>query len=1500
MMEQLKPSIILDKALDTSKLTRKEITVTRGGTTFKQTRWVRPEQVINKPKENSQDDEIGTAKWLLDKDRDDNYKPIDKTKLVQPTGDIEDLYKRAQAVRPVFREWMEQVKNELGAAELLSRPALKSKERVKEKIAADGEKDASHIYDIDGHTLVFDDLDGVARALKYFLAHKATIRVKNNFAHPTALGYRDININVKLPNGMISEVQLNTKAMLEAKEKTAHIFYEVSREAETQCPPPPPPAPYSDVVEAQRAIYRYAWDFSRSQRDFDETSFNASVFEIARPFWSKSINIIAQDATWLSEKTRKAFQALGSKANTLSSTSKNFSPSLSKSSFGIIVPPYAKHSTDKGRFAIGIDNITKSINKNKLIRKPVIVLREGKTYQATRWVRPNEVASQDIKESQAFGDSGDSEHYMLQMVNDKPIEYDEKTIKIVYGSKDAYERANAQLLLNSFAPRGDEDLYTKAGDGQVREHGEAESGGGARRRAAPVSPLLSEANKPVHPAFTENRKGQRRVSFVGQTVSGPKDIAELFQVYRNPQIESFHIIYLDSKGKILAHNAISSGTPGMTIAFHRWSDSGERWILNNRIDRLGADNVIILHNHPSGDVTPSSEDMAVTEAYSKMLGDKFGGHVIIDHDEATFIDSRAQSAVSLSYTPKEGSYDINLKYQIKGYSDAAKYAIDVMSVSGRKGALILTDTYLRIIEWRPFESANPRDIYQAVNESGGARAFIATSDADFFDSVIEADNKAKSNGGKYRVLMDVVLVDKGKFINNSQRDINGTDHYAYIINKKANRKAVSTKISKYLFEPHTDKYEKALEGKNMYDELLKARNPKLVQRIITVHGPEGVFQRRAWVLPSEVHTMEPHKTIVVPYVAEGGSAYEPIPDAVKNKEPRLITVEIASKGRKYLKAHYKGKTFDFNVAINDVTKDFEPGKSYTFPAIEQKEVNKYGTKLTYWPVDVDAEKRAEIEKKNEIEHEKNKAALQQRIEAENKKEIERWLGYVEDKANDGYLYQNGVSKLKELHIEKWPDLDERLKEAMTKAERVALRMDTKKNLEHIEDNLGKYWSTKGESRVLENIAKLKNQYGVDTEKYESKLKELKEAYERQKEYRETRGYKGKVYHIAGGSGYGFHEFYPDTVIRNPEYELLGYTRNGEPKYLYVLSASKEYYPYDGMSFGVGDEKGYVYEAFTREATEDESEQLRKEDERRERIAKVKGREEEIIDFIKTKGEFPHGDNNPEGERLLDTQDIYGGGDWFVVGNDYIWYVRNNGMDTDNWGINNVRTGGAGAIGWRVPYSKELADELRRLDQIMKMPELEKVSIKKAIVNIGSKLLGRKEKSKANGLIARMKKLYPDEFAVGAKVEMEHTNDPHIAEIIAAQHLSENDKYYKKLLAADLVDEPEAIVEAKKMGLSKSIRFVISKSLPEEGDVEYTHKTPPKGYPKTKKKYADPNNYKYPLDTEKHVRAAIAYFSKPKNYSIYSPDERHAMWNRILRAAKKFGIEVSDENKFEKQ
>jgi hypothetical protein len=82
----------------------------------------------------------------------------------------------------------------------------------------------------------------------------------------------------------------------------------------------------------------------------------------------------------------------------------------------------------------------------------------------------------------------------------------------------------------------------------------------------------------------------------------------------------------------------------------------------------------------------------------------------------------------------------------------------------------------------------------------------------------------------------------------------------------------------------------------------------------------------------------------------------------------------------------------------------------------------------------------------------------------------------------------------------------------------------------------------------------------------------------------------------------------------------------------------------------------------------------------------------------------------------------------------------------------------------------------------------------------------------------------------------------------------------------------------------------------KGEVFYFVKSDPlpkkEGYPKNRVQYADEEEAKFPIDDEKHVRAALAYFHK---HSFPSEELRKKTAQRILSAAKKHGIHVSEDS-----
>jgi uncharacterized protein DUF6582 len=71
--------------------------------------------------------------------------------------------------------------------------------------------------------------------------------------------------------------------------------------------------------------------------------------------------------------------------------------------------------------------------------------------------------------------------------------------------------------------------------------------------------------------------------------------------------------------------------------------------------------------------------------------------------------------------------------------------------------------------------------------------------------------------------------------------------------------------------------------------------------------------------------------------------------------------------------------------------------------------------------------------------------------------------------------------------------------------------------------------------------------------------------------------------------------------------------------------------------------------------------------------------------------------------------------------------------------------------------------------------------------------------------------------------------------------------------------------------------------PEEGEREYGDV-----------EFADPVNNKYPIDTPEHVRAAWSYINHKDNAAKYNKQEVETIKSRIKRAAKKHGVEISDD------
>ena len=107
-------------------------------------------------------------------------------------------------------------------------------------------------------------------------------------------------------------------------------------------------------------------------------------------------------------------------------------------------------------------------------------------------------------------------------------------------------------------------------------------------------------------------------------ISSPNDVLTYFKDMEDLRQEEIRLIMLNTKNKIIAHKTISKGTINSSVVT-------PREIFFPAI-KMMASSIILAHNHPSADVTPSSEDKNITEIVArsgKLINIKLLDHIII-------------------------------------------------------------------------------------------------------------------------------------------------------------------------------------------------------------------------------------------------------------------------------------------------------------------------------------------------------------------------------------------------------------------------------------------------------------------------------------------------------------------------------------------------------------------------------------------------------------------------------------------------------------------------------------------------------------------------------------------------------------------------------------------------------------------------------------------------------------------------------------------------------
>lgn len=121
--------------------------------------------------------------------------------------------------------------------------------------------------------------------------------------------------------------------------------------------------------------------------------------------------------------------------------------------------------------------------------------------------------------------------------------------------------------------------------------------------------------------------------WVSARYTAPAQVAELFKNLVDEAKEHFIVLHLDGKNRINCFDVVSTGSLNQSIVHPR--EVFKTACLSS------AAALILVHNHPTGDPTPSSEDIAITRRLKEvgdLMGIKVLDHIIIGDSYLSFAE----------------------------------------------------------------------------------------------------------------------------------------------------------------------------------------------------------------------------------------------------------------------------------------------------------------------------------------------------------------------------------------------------------------------------------------------------------------------------------------------------------------------------------------------------------------------------------------------------------------------------------------------------------------------------------------------------------------------------------------------------------------------------------------------------------------------------------------------------------------------------------------------
>lgn len=145
-------------------------------------------------------------------------------------------------------------------------------------------------------------------------------------------------------------------------------------------------------------------------------------------------------------------------------------------------------------------------------------------------------------------------------------------------------------------------------------------------------PIRFKTIKAVYETLTV-KEGITNYLSRGTRYTAPSQIFETFRFLQRETKEYFIALHLDGKNRILCIDMVSVGSLNQSIVHPRET------LKNSLLSSAAA--IILVHNHPTGDPSPSSEDIAITKRLaeaSDIIGIKILDHIIIGDTYLSFVE----------------------------------------------------------------------------------------------------------------------------------------------------------------------------------------------------------------------------------------------------------------------------------------------------------------------------------------------------------------------------------------------------------------------------------------------------------------------------------------------------------------------------------------------------------------------------------------------------------------------------------------------------------------------------------------------------------------------------------------------------------------------------------------------------------------------------------------------------------------------------------------------